>query len=104
MKIEQWDEERDGPLTEDEIRRRHQPATAYRISRYAYPPATRFGGTARAGKRFVLSGNCTFAGKDWSAELSKGSSAELPEGEYEFETSEGVTFVAVWLLPPQFRQ
>jgi hypothetical protein len=37
VKIEQWDEGRDGPLTEDEIRRRHQPATAYRTSRRTHP-------------------------------------------------------------------
>jgi hypothetical protein len=103
MKPQQWDDERDGPLTEESVRRRHQPANAFRVSRLSYPPGARFVGAARAGTTFVLDGSCRIAGRDWSVELCKGQYADLPEGKFDFETVEGVTIVSVWLLPPQFR-
>jgi hypothetical protein len=104
MKVEQWDEQSDGSLTEDAIRRRYQPAGAYRVSRSKYPPGTRFVGAARAGTAFVISGACRFAGEGWSVELREGQYVELPAGDFDFETGEGVTLVRVWLLPPEFRR
>jgi len=41
MQIEHWDPARDGELTEANMRRKLQ-ARGYSVSRYVYPPGTRF--------------------------------------------------------------
>jgi quercetin dioxygenase-like cupin family protein len=41
MAIERWDAGRDGPLSEAALRRRLE-ARGYRVTRYVYPPGTRF--------------------------------------------------------------
>jgi quercetin dioxygenase-like cupin family protein len=41
MPIEHWDEERDGVLNEDNLRRKLEDR-GYRVSRYVYPPGTFF--------------------------------------------------------------
>lgn len=102
MKVERWDDQTDGPLNEEQIRRRHQPANAYRVSRYKYPPGTRWFGTTRAGTFFVLAGTGKFSGDGWCAEVSRGDCVHLPHGDYRLESSEGITYVAVWPLPSRF--
>ncbi len=41
MNVERWDPERDGPLTEEAMRRKLE-RQGYHVSRYVYPPGTRF--------------------------------------------------------------
>ncbi|HHQ42627.1 MAG TPA: cupin domain-containing protein [Chromatiales bacterium] len=41
VEVERWDETRDGPLTEEAMRRKLE-ARGYRVSRYVYPPGTYF--------------------------------------------------------------
>lgn len=41
MQIEHWNSERDGPLTEEAMRRRLEDR-GYSVSRYVYPPGTFF--------------------------------------------------------------
>lgn len=41
MKIEHWNAERDGPLTEAALRRQRE-ARGYRVTRYVYAPGTNF--------------------------------------------------------------
>ena len=41
VEVERWDKTRDGPLTEEAMRRKLE-ARGYRVSRYIYPPGTYF--------------------------------------------------------------
>ena len=41
MAVEHWDPERDGPFSEDALRRKIE-ARGYRVERYVYPPGTVF--------------------------------------------------------------
>ncbi len=41
VEVERWDEARDGPLSEEAMRRKLE-ARGYRVSRYVYPPGTYF--------------------------------------------------------------
>ena len=41
MKVERWDPERDGPLSEVALRRKLEQR-GYRVTRYVYPPGTHF--------------------------------------------------------------
>ncbi len=41
MRIEKWDPERDGPLTEKALRRKLE-GQGYHVSRFVYPPGTFF--------------------------------------------------------------
>jgi mannose-6-phosphate isomerase-like protein (cupin superfamily) len=41
MKVDHWDESRDGPLTEPALRRKLE-SLGYRVSRWVYPPGTVF--------------------------------------------------------------
>ncbi len=41
MKVERWDAERDGPLSEPVLRQK-LARRGYRVSRYVYPPGTYF--------------------------------------------------------------
>lgn len=41
MKVESWDGERDGPLSERALRQKLE-RRGYRVSRYVYPPGTYF--------------------------------------------------------------
>src|ERR671918_442781 len=41
MHVENWDEKREGPLTEAALRRKLE-ARGYRVSRWVYPPGTVF--------------------------------------------------------------
>ena len=41
MKVDRWDETRDGPLTESALRRKLE-SLGYRVSRWVYPPGTVF--------------------------------------------------------------
>ena len=41
MKVESWDAERDGPLSESALRRKLE-RRGYRVSRYVFPPGTYF--------------------------------------------------------------
>jgi quercetin dioxygenase-like cupin family protein len=42
VRVERWDEERDGPVSERALRGRLE-ALGYRVDRYVYPPGTFFG-------------------------------------------------------------
>jgi hypothetical protein len=96
-----WESAVHGPLTEDTIRKRHQPSEAYRISRFVYPRGTSFRGTMRPGVCYVLQGTCRYDGH----EIVSGQQAELSGGDYSFETvgEETVEIILVWPLPQHVR-
>jgi hypothetical protein len=93
-----------GALTEDAIRRLYQPPGAFRISRNKYPAGTRFHGTTRAGRLFVLTGSCELLLPE-RVELSAGQFFDFPAGNYGLAVlgQEDLDIVKVWQLPPEFQ-
>jgi hypothetical protein len=102
--VGRWDFDRWGPPSVEAIRALHQPASRYRISPASYLAGTAFGGTARAGRKYVLAGACAFIVGPSTWELQAGDFADIPEGEYLLRVlgSEPVELVSVWELPPAF--
>lgn len=101
--VGRWDAERMGALCLESVRALHQPAHRFRVSPGRYPAGTSFTGAARAGRRYVLSGDCSFRVGALVWELQAGDIAEIPEGGYEFRVlgTSPVEFVSVWELPPE---
>jgi hypothetical protein len=99
-----WNESELGKMTEEAIRALHQPAEAYRISRYRYPAGTSFPGAQKSTRCYVLSGSCrhTF---DEPIEMSRGTWIDLPAGDFTLEVlgDEELDIVLVWTLPVAFR-
>ena len=81
MKRIRWDAKRDGPFSEAALRRMIA-AQGYRVSRYVYPPGTRFDDHAHAVDKIdaVVSGRfrMTMGGK--SVVLEAGDSLAVPRG------------------------
>jgi hypothetical protein len=93
-----------GSLCLESVRALHQPPERFRVSPSCYSAGTAFGGAARAGRKYVLAGACsyTIGGEVW--ELRAGDIADLPEGGFAFRTLGGglVEVVSVWELPAAF--
>ncbi|MGH7540150.1 MAG: cupin domain-containing protein [Gemmatimonadota bacterium] len=81
MRVERWDVEKDGPPTERALRARLE-AGGYRVSRYTYPPGTRFEDHTHDVDKFdaVLSGRfrLTVAGEE--VVLGPGDAIAVPAG------------------------
>ncbi len=101
---ERWDEVRLGPITVESVRVLHQPPERFRVSLDSHPAATTFTGTARAGRRYVLAGTCSYRVDELLWELRAGDIADLPAGEFTFRGRDGgpVQVVSVWELPAAF--
>ncbi len=101
---QRWDVTRMGPLCVESVRALHQPPERFRVSPSRYPAGTAFGGAARAGRKYVLAGACSYAvgGAVW--ELRAGDVADVPEGGFAFRVLGGgpVEVVSVWELPAAF--
>ncbi len=102
--VERWKVPRMGPLCLESVRAIHQPPERFRVSPSCYPVGTSFPGSARAGRRYILSGACSFTVGASVWELHVGDIADIPEGGYEFRVlgSGPVEFVSVWELPSEF--
>ena len=98
-----WKEAYSGPMSLDSIKSLHVPAERFRISPATYPPGTTFHGLSRVGRIYVLSGGCRYVFGTVAFNLPAGSFAEVPEGEYAFQTvgNAEVHLVRVYELPPQ---
>lgn len=79
--IEHWNSERDGPLSEEALRQRLE-AMGYSISRYVYPPGTRFPAHSHDVDKIdvVLSGRFRMTMHDESLLLQAGDSLAVPRG------------------------
>ena len=99
-----WDVVRMGPLCIESVLALHLPAERFRVSPDSYPAGASFAGAARAGRKYVLAGSCSYVvgGATW--ELGVGDVADLPEGEFAFRVLGGspVEVVSVWELPAAF--
>jgi hypothetical protein len=101
--IWRWDELSLGPLCVESIRALHQPPEHFRVSPNRFLASTAFVGIGRAGRKYVMSGSCSFTIGASTWELHAGDIADLPAGEYEFRVlgEEPVEFVSVWELPAE---
>ncbi len=81
MRIEHWDESRDGPLSETALRERLE-ARGYRVSRYVYPPGTRFPPHTHGVDKIdaVLSGRFELEMEGRRVVLEAGDMVEVPAG------------------------
>jgi len=93
-----WDVAKHGPLSEANIRLRHQPPEMFRISRYSYDAGSRFSQSTRAGVCYVLRGEVRFG----ETKLHAGDEVSFDDCSCEVEVAgEGrVEVVFVWELPP----
>lgn len=81
MKVEHWKPERDGPLTEQALRRKLE-GLGYRVARYDYPPGTRFAVHAHEADKIdaVLSGRFRVTMEGRSVVLEAGDAVFVPRG------------------------
>jgi quercetin dioxygenase-like cupin family protein len=81
MKIDRWDPERDGPLTERALRGKLE-RLGYRVSCYHYPPGTRFPTHTHDVDKIdaVLSGRFRITTDGGSAVLEAGDAVAVPRG------------------------
>jgi mannose-6-phosphate isomerase-like protein (cupin superfamily) len=79
--VERWDEERDGPLTEEAMRRK-LAARGYRVTRYVYSPGTTFPDHRHAIDKIdgVLSGRFRMKMHGESVVLEAGDCLAVPRG------------------------
>ncbi len=79
--VEQWDAERDGPLTESALSDRLE-ARGYHVSRYVYPPGTFFPDHSHDEDKIeaVLSGRVRLTMGDEGVILERGDNLEVPHG------------------------
>jgi quercetin dioxygenase-like cupin family protein len=81
VKLEHWDRLRDGPLSEEALRRKLE-TLGYTVTRYAYPPGTRFPDHAHAEDKIdaVLSGRFRMTMEGKEAVLEAGDCLWVPRG------------------------
>jgi mannose-6-phosphate isomerase-like protein (cupin superfamily) len=81
MKVEQWDESRDGALTESALRRKLE-SLGYRVSRWVYPPGTVFDFHSHGYDKMdaVVSGRFRMTMHGESVVLGPGDALPVPAG------------------------
>ena len=81
MAIERWDEESDGPLSEESMRQK-LAARGFRVARYVYPPGTYFPDHTHGVDKIdaVLAGRFRLTLVGQSVVLEAGESIEVPRG------------------------
>jgi mannose-6-phosphate isomerase-like protein (cupin superfamily) len=81
LKVERWNDDEDGPLSEEALRRKLE-SRGYRVSRYVYPPGTRFGEHTHEIDKIdaVLAGRFRMTTAEGSVVLGPGDCLEVPRG------------------------
>ncbi len=81
MMLERWNEDVDGPLTEQALRRKME-ARGYHVSRYVYPPGTYFPDHQHSIDKIdaVLSGRFRMIVEGQEVILKPGDSIAVPRG------------------------
>ncbi len=79
--LERWDEDRDGPLTEDALRKKLE-ARGYRVARYVYPSGTFFAEHAHPMHKIdaVVSGRFRMTAGGHDVILGPGDCLSVPRG------------------------
>ena len=80
MKVEHWDAQRDGPLSEQALRSKFE-GMGYRVGRYVYPPGTYFGPHSHAMDKIdaVLAGQFRISMQAESVVLRAGDAVYVPK-------------------------
>lgn len=81
MDVERWDEERDGPFSEQALRADLE-SRGFRVSRYTYPPGTVFDDHTHAVDKIdaVVSGRFRMGTKEGEVVLEAGDRLFVPAG------------------------
>jgi len=81
IEVEHWDEARDGELSETSLRHKLE-SRGYRVSRYLYPPATRFPPHSHDNDKLdaVLSGRFLISVDGVAMALQAGDCLFIPSG------------------------
>ena len=81
MQVESWEQPRDGPLSEDALRRKLEQRD-YQVSRYVYPPGTSFPSHTHAVDKIdgVLSGRFRITMGGQETVLEAGDCLAVPRG------------------------
>lgn len=79
MNVEHWDQQRDGALTEEALRKKLEKR-GYRVSRYVYPPGTYFPNHIHGIDKIdaVFSGRFRMTMEDQDVILEAGDSIAVP--------------------------
>jgi hypothetical protein len=98
-KILKWSEQYDGEVTVEAIKKLFSSSN-YRVSSFNYPAGTKFPGSMREGRCYVITGRCTYSYGDSNLELSTGEYANLEKGSYVLTVApeEDLEIVIVWDL------
>jgi len=81
MQVERWDEETDGPFSEEALRSKLE-ARGYRVHRYTYPPGTWFDDHTHAVDKIdaVVSGRFRMTTEKGEVVLEPGDALAVPAG------------------------
>jgi quercetin dioxygenase-like cupin family protein len=81
MKVERWNIQRDGPLTEEALHRKLEQM-GYSVGRYVYPPGTYFGPHTHAVDKIdaVLAGQFRIVMEGQSVVLRAGDAVHVSKG------------------------
>jgi hypothetical protein len=98
-RILKWCDQYGGEVTAEAIKKLF-PSSSYRVSIFNYPAGTKFPGSMREGRCYVITGRCTYSFGDSNLELSTGEYANLQQGNYILTVApeEDLEIVIVWDL------
>lgn len=100
LKVSAWDDAK-GPISEAGARAMFRPLDGHRFFKRDMPQSAAIAGNAQERTLVMLEGRAhmTWAGKRHL--LQPGDIAQIPQGEFLFESSGPVSFLAVYRLPPE---
>ncbi len=100
LKVDRWDAKK-GALSEETARAAFKPEYCYRIFLRQMEEGGAFTGDAEERTLVVLDGSFTLQAPGGRKRLEPGDIAQVPAGEFVFESDGPVTFLAVYKLPPE---
>ena len=102
MKLYNWDQVE--PMTEATVRTMHSSIDKFRIIKRQYKKGARFSGSMRAGRCYVLEGECRYIFEGIEIDIPATQYADLEQGSYDFEVlgDANVVLIKVWNLSDEF--
>ena len=90
-------------MTASAIRAKHSPAGMYRVSQKQFEKGTRFSGSMRAGRCYVLDGQCCYKYEGAEVMVRTNEYVDLDAGQYEFKVpgDTDVVVIKVWKISDQ---
>lgn len=101
LRKDRWNLESDGPMTEQNIRRRYEPPPPCRVSKYRYEPGDSYEGISKATTLLLTEGTVSFDYDGGSVLLMVGDVISFDGGRYLVRNRGPFAAVAywVWTLP-----